>query len=218
MLNTFARLSLLALLLPLAGCRSAYYGTMEKFGVEKRDIMVDRVGDAQTAQEKAREQFVDALESFKAVVKVEAGDLEKTYNTLKSELERSESRAKDVTDRINSVETVARDLFKEWDRELDAYTSDDLRRKSAEQLAATRRQSDQMLAAMRRAESKLEPVLKALRDQVMFLKHNLNARAIGSIRGEVGRIEADVASLVKDMDAAIREASSFISSMQSSGN
>ncbi|MFO1491303.1 MAG: DUF2959 family protein [Kiritimatiellia bacterium] len=186
--------------------------------MEKRDIMVDRVGDAQTAQEKAREQFVDALESFKAVVKVEAGDLEKTYNTLKSELERSESRAKDVTDRINSVETVARDLFKEWDRELDAYTSDDLRRKSAEQLAATRRQSDQMLAAMRRAESKLEPVLKALRDQVMFLKHNLNARAIGSIRGEVGRIEADVASLVKDMDAAIREASSFISSMQSSGN
>ena len=217
LLRPVAALLTLQLLLPLTGCRTAVYSMKEKFGIEKRDIMIARVDDAQSSQEKAREQFVDALESFKAVVKVEPGNLEKTYNRLKSELERSESRAKAVTDRIDAVETVARDLFREWERELDVYSNPELRRTSSRQLDATRRQSDQMLAAMRKAEAKLEPVLKALRDQVMFLKHNLNAQAIGSIRGEVGRIETEVAGLVKDMDAAIREAASFIQSMQSSG-
>ena len=122
-LRPAAALLTLQLLLPLTGCRTAVYSVKEKFGIEKRDIMIARVDDAQSAQEKAREQFVDALESFKAVVKVEPGNLEKTYNRLKAELERSESRAKAVTDRIDAVETVARDLFREWERELDAYSN-----------------------------------------------------------------------------------------------
>ena len=36
---------------------------------------------------------------------------------------------------------------------------------------------------MRLAESRIEPVLKSFRDQVLFLKHNLNAKAIASLRG-----------------------------------
>jgi hypothetical protein len=32
------------------GCDRVYYSTMKKFGMEKRDILVDRVRDAQKAQ------------------------------------------------------------------------------------------------------------------------------------------------------------------------
>ena len=39
----------------------------------------------------------------------------------------------------------------------------------------TRARYDQMIGAMKRAEGKLEPALQPLRDQVLFLKHNLNA-------------------------------------------
>lgn len=45
----------------LSGCQSAYYGAWEKLGVEKRDILVDRVENAKESQEEAQEQFADAL-------------------------------------------------------------------------------------------------------------------------------------------------------------
>ena len=41
----------------LSSCASIYYSTMETFGVEKRDILVDRVEDARDGQEDAKEQF-----------------------------------------------------------------------------------------------------------------------------------------------------------------
>jgi hypothetical protein len=51
------------IVLLLAGCQTAYYKTMEKFGYHKRDILVDRVKDAKETQEEAKEQFKSALES-----------------------------------------------------------------------------------------------------------------------------------------------------------
>jgi cell fate (sporulation/competence/biofilm development) regulator YmcA (YheA/YmcA/DUF963 family) len=63
---------------------------------------------------------------------------------------------------------------------------------------------------MERARDKIDPVLSALKDQVLFLKHNLNARAIASLQGELGAIESEVAVLVRDMETSIAEANSFI--------
>jgi hypothetical protein len=67
---------------------------------------------------------------------------------------------------------------------------------------------------MKRAERKIDPVLNAFRDQVLYLKHNLNAQAIASLQSELVSIESDVARLIQEMDASIREANSFIASMQ----
>ena len=71
--------------------------------------------------------------------------------------------------------SVAEALFAEWQKELEDYSSDRLRRKSEDQLRTTRQRYEQLIGAMRRAESKIEPVLRPLRDQVLFIKHNLNA-------------------------------------------
>jgi len=215
--HTFGRsrwilsLTLAALLLP--GCQSAYYGTMEAFGVHKRDILVDRVEEARDDQTEAKEQFQSALDQFMAVVDVEGGDLETKYTKLKRELDRSESAADAVRERIDSVESVGEALFEEWERELDQYTNPDLRDSSERQLRQTRRQFDQLVGAMNKAEAKMEPVLAAFRDHVLFLKHNLNARAIASLEGEVATLESDVARLVAEMQASIDEADAFISTM-----
>jgi hypothetical protein len=66
---------------------------------------------------------------------------------------------------------------------------------------------------MKRAESKIAPVLSAFRDQVLFLKHNLNAQAVASLREELVSVEADIASLIKEMEASIAEADAFIGAM-----
>lgn len=206
-------LALIPALLLGPGCQSLYFGTMEAMGVPKRDILVDRVEEARDGQAEARDQFQSALEQFMAVVDVDGGELEEKYDKLSKELDRSEDAAKSVRERIDSVRSVADALFKEWENELDQYTNDELRRSSEQQLRATRTRFDQLLGAMNRAEAKMEPVLAAFRDHVLFLKHNLNARAIASLEGEVATLESDVATLVAEMQASIDEADAFIASM-----
>ncbi len=206
-------LLLTVLCLPLASCSKVYYGTWEALGVHKRDIMVERVQEARDDQEEAKEQFASALEKFSAMFEFEGGELEDKYKALKSELDDSESKAAAVKGRIDSVENVSEALFAEWTSELDQYSNADLRAASEKQLRQTRKKYDQMIAAMRKAESKMEPVLAAFRDQVLFLKHNLNARAIASIEGTAGELETDVARLIEEMEASIKEADEFIASM-----
>ena len=206
---------MLVAVITLCGCRSAYYGTWEQLGYHKRDILVERVEKARADQEDAKEQFRDALEAFQSLVDFEGGDLRATYDRLSAQLDRSEDRAAAVSDRIDSVDRVATDLFDEWERELNQYESADLRARSEEQLRATRERYAQLYTAMRRAESKMEPVLLAFRDQVLFLKHNLNAQAIASLQGEVVSLQAEIDDLIAEMEAAIAEADAFIASMSS---
>lgn len=202
-----------AMVVVLAGCQTAYYKTMEQFGVHKRDILVDRVGEARDAQEEAKEQFKSALERFTAVLGFKGGDLQEKYDQLNKEFERSEERAAEVRERIAAVEDVSEALFDEWQDELDQYTNASLKRSSQRQLAETKRQYGQLIQAMKRAEKKIEPVLNAFRDQVLYLKHNLNARAIASLKGELAGVENNVAALIRDMERSIREADRFIQSM-----
>lgn len=206
---------LIAAALTLASCQTMYYGTMEKFGVHKRDIMVDRVEDARDEQQQTKEQFQTAMEKFSSVIKVDGSNLEKKYSQLQAEYDRCESGAHNVTKRIKAVEDVSQALFTEWKNELDQYSNFEFRRSSERQLGQTRSRYVQMIAAMRRAEKKMQPILLAFHDQVLFLKHNLNARAIASIQGEVVSLEADVAKLISEMEASINEANAFISTMSS---
>jgi gas vesicle protein len=209
--RTKTLLLLAAMCLP--ACSSTYYRAMEGFGFEKRDILVDRVEDARDAQDDAAEQFASALDQFRSIVAVNGGELEKTYDRLSGEYERSVARAKEVSDRIDSIERVAEDLFEEWEAELDEYSSPKLRSNSATLLRDTRGRYRQLMAAMRRAESSMPPVLEAFQDQVLVLKHNLNAMAIGALRNELGSIERDTAKLIAEMRQAIAEADAFIASM-----
>ena len=197
----------------LLGCQTAYYGAMEKLGIEKRDILVDRVEDARGAQQDAKQQFEDALEQFIAVTDFQGGELETQYRKLKAEFEASEAQADNVRGRVADVERVAKDLFAEWDKELRQFSNQEMRRTSERQLTDTRRRYAVLIDKMQRAESKLDPVLNAFRDRVLFLKHNLNAQAIASLRSDRAEIESDIASLVADMNKSIAEADAFIERM-----
>jgi hypothetical protein len=207
-------LSLVVLVgLGTSACDRVYYSTMKRFGMEKRDILVDRVRDAQKAQGEARDEFQTALERFKSVIEVEDSPLEKKYETLSRELERSEDKAKRVHDRINAVRDVSEDLFNEWRKELGKYSDRSLRAESERDLRATKQRADAVIAAMTRAEARIKPVLTPLRDRVLFLKHNLNARAIGALGKELATMRGDVDSLVAGLEAAIKEADTFIKAM-----
>ena len=212
---------LLGLLLPLtAACGSmidsAYYATMESFGVHKREILVDRVEKGREQQATAQDQFETTFEAFKELTSFDGGELEAKYNALKREYDACKREAQEVTTRINSIENVADNLFEEWRGEIDEMSSDSLKRQSETMLRDTERDCESLIATMRTAEGQMEPVLTAFNDQVLFLKHNLNARAISSLQDTVIEIETDVEALIERMQASIQEADEFLQSMQTS--
>jgi hypothetical protein len=200
--------------LGLASCQNVYYKTMERFGQHKRDILVSRVDDARQSQETAKEQFQTTLERFMEVAAVDGGDLRRQYDRLDSAFRRSEERAAAVSDRIASIEEVAKALFSEWESELREYSDRSLRRQSEQQLQATRARYDQLIRSMRQAESRMEPVLSAFRDRVLFLKHNLNAQAIASLDQTSADLQRDIRNLMAEMDRSIQEANAFIEEMR----
>jgi hypothetical protein len=219
MLAALAGRAALALLLATSafGCRSAYYSAMETLGQEKRDILVDRVEDARDDQEAAKEQFQSALARFKEVTGFEGGDLEEQYDRLDGDYQRCEARAEAVRQRIRSVDQVAADLFDEWEGEIASMQNASLRRRSEEMRRRTEQRHQALMKSMKRAESRMEPVLAALRDQALFLKHNLNARALASLEAQVPEIESDVSVLVRDMEASIREADAYLAALAEAG-
>ncbi len=196
------------------GCQSVYYDAMEKIGYHKRDLMVSDVEKARDAQQEAKEQFKSALDRFTKTLNIEGGELQDKYDVLNAEYEQSEAKANAVRDRIASVEDVSEALFEEWEAELKEYSSAALRKNSQKQLTQTRTQYAQLIKAMKRVETKMDPVLAKFKDQVLFLKHNLNAQAIASLKSELVSVEGNIASLIKEMEASIKEADSFIALME----
>ncbi|MHB0776745.1 DUF2959 domain-containing protein [Halomonas sp. WWR20] len=197
----------------LIGCQSTYYNALEQLGIPKRELLASRVEAGRDAQQAAEEQFVSALERFQAVVSVPESELSRTYAALEAEYEESEDAAQRVHQRIDAIESVAEALFEEWEDELDLYQSERYRRLSAQQLRNTRERYESMLAAMQDAADSMPPVLLTMRDNVLFLKHNLNARAIGALQGEVAQMEDDVARLRARMRDAIARSDAFIAEL-----
>ncbi|WP_338043295.1 DUF2959 domain-containing protein [Oceanicoccus sagamiensis] len=198
----------------LSGCESTYYSALEEVGYHKRDILIDRIEEAQEAQVEGQEQFKSALEQFKSVVNFDGGELEEVYQQLNDEYESSVDAAEEISNRIESVDSVANALFDEWSDELGEYTNANLRRDSERKLKETKRRYKNLLSAMRKTEKSIDPVLNTLRDNTLYLKHNLNARAISSLKNELGTVNKNVTALISNMEQAIKESDAFIKELK----
>lgn len=208
------KLCLIVSLIALTSCSSAYYSAMEKVGIHKRDIMVDRVADAKESQQEAQQQFKSALEEMTALTNFEGGELEAQYNVIQEQYENSKEAAALVSARIEKVEDVSEALFDEWEDEIGQISSASLSRQSSVKLKETLRRYKTLIKSMHKAESKMAPVLTALKDNSLFLKHNLNAKAVGALQGEMLSIKKDVSVLIKDMNVAIEQSQKFIDMLE----
>lgn len=208
------RVVLFGLAINLTACSSVYYKGLEKIGIPKRDVMVHRVEKARDTQQETKQQFKSALAQFTSATQFKGGDLEATYHKLDAEYQASVKQAEEVNKRIADIEDVSEALFSEWEKELTEYSNASLRQSSQQKLVSTRQHYKQLLSAMRQAETKIEPVLSVFRDQVLFLKHNLNAQAIASLKGQLASVQSDVSVLVAAMEKSINEADAFIKTME----
>ena len=188
--------------------------SIDRLWKEPRDLLVDRVEDARDAQQETIEEFQTAMEKFKAVTGFEGGELEARYEKLNAAYERSAAQAAEIGDKVDKVTLAANALLDEWRSELKDYHDERIRRMAEIKFDQTRAHAERLIASMRAVETRTKPVLALFRDQVLFLKHNLNARAISSLDRERVRIEGDVNVLIADMQAAIDEADRFIRALK----
>jgi len=213
-MNIIVRITLAGLLSLVVGCSTVKYNALEKVGIHKRDLLVGNVEDTRDAQKEAQEQFQDALERFGSVVNIEETGLKKAYKRLKSEYDDSVDAAEEVSDQIAEVEEVANDLFQEWSDENKQYSDANLRRDSERQLKSTRGRYGEMLSSMKQAEQSMQPVLSTLHDNVLYLKHNLNAQAVGSLRTTFDNLEVDIERLIQQMNQSIERSNAFIANLK----
>ena len=211
-------LSLVVFALLLSGCHSTYYKAMRTLGKEKRDILVQRIKDAKKDQDQTKQKLQTTMESFQALTGFKGGSLEKSYKRLNSDYESAASQADKLHDKIQSIDQVSNDLFKEWQGEINAMDNGKLKSQDSVMLRNAKTRQATYMRAMRRTEDQIAPVLKAFHDQVLFLKHNLNARAIGSLKNTSAGLQSDVAGLVQSIDASSQEADKLISSLAASDN
>lgn len=189
----------------------AYYNTKESMGQHKRDLVVLHVEQACSSLERSRDQFEDTLDKFKTVICVPETSLDHKYKLLKRQYDFCQMRADEVGHKIVAIKTVSEALFAEWDAELKLYESRTLRSRSSQQLKASRQHYAKLIKSLSKAESKISPVLAAFRDQVLFLKHNLNAQAIAALQHEFVGISLDISQLIEVMEKTINEANQFVS-------
>jgi hypothetical protein len=209
-------LSLMVFAVLLSGCHSTYYKAMSTLGKEKRDILVSRIKDAKKDQDQTKQKLQTTMESFQALTGFKGGSLEKSYKRLNSDYESAASQAGKLHDKIQSIDQVSNDLFKEWQGEINAMDNGKLKSQDTVLLRNAKTRQATYMRAMRRTEDQIAPVLKAFHDQVLFLKHNLNARAIGSLKNTSAGLQSDVAGLVQSIDASSQEADKLISSLAAS--
>ena len=133
------------------------------------------------------------------------------YNLLNRQYQFCCSKSEQVSHRIRAIEQVSEALFNEWENELNEYSNRNLRNNSKRQLKEARQNYTRLIKAMRRAEHTISPVLTAFKDQVLYLKHNLNARAIAALQHEFIEISIDISQLILAMEQTLSEASQFVS-------
>lgn len=198
----------------LGGCATVQYSALEKVGIHKRDILVDRVEDARDAQAETRENLVSAYEELTTLIGFEGGELEEQYNRLNKRVEASREATEELDDRLESIDRVSNDLFEEWEEELDLYSNPRLRADQQQKLAQARSQYGAMRARMQTARERVDPVMAVLNDNVLYLKHSLNAQALAALQGQETLLAGQVDALIRDMQAAIEEADAFIARMR----
>ncbi len=197
-----------------SGCKTTYYAVWEKLGKEKRDLLRDNVQKARNEQEAAKTEFKDALTRLRELTGFEGGKLEAAYKQVERDYNRCNDRAQSIRDRVTKIEGIGNDLFAEWEKELNSYSSETLRASSRTKLRETQQRFNELDAALKRSTASMDPVLAKLKDQTLFLKHNLNAQAIGSLKGEVVSIDSDVQRLIAEMNASIAQAEQFIKGLE----
>jgi len=190
----------------IVGCGNAYKAS----GQYKRELLLNRIEKARQCHDQAREQFEVVLANYTSIIDGKGGDIRTKYNKLNRECKRAESIDEDMSKRIKEVEKVGKPLFRDWEDELNQYQDEQLRRTSEEQLDLTRSKYLKCIHSIKACQAKVKDVIALINDQILFLSHNLNSKALTTFKKDTSYLKDEISGLVKQMQNAVKETETFI--------
>ena len=208
-----AKILVLLSLFSMGSCSSLYYGFWETFGQDKRDLLKSEIENSNDDQKDIKEEFSSTLERIKKEYNFDGGELERTYDYLSTRYEDAKKRQSKLQDRINKIKEIGSDLFKEWKKEALEIKNSKYRRSSLAKLSRTKTQFAKLRSHLEKTEKRLEAVMSKFKDQVLFLKHNLNAKALGSLKVEFKEIEKGINQLIENINSSQSTNNIFIEKM-----
>jgi chromosome segregation ATPase len=204
---------LLLLVILSTSCSTVYYNFWEFLGQEKRELLQTELENITEDQSDVKEDFQDTLTKIRSEYSYKEGSLEKTYDELSGDYKSLNSQAENLSKRIVKAQDIASDLFQEWKEEAWKITNIEFRKESLKKRVSTMTKFKVTVKAIKAVESNMQRVLTKLNDRVLYLKHNLNAKAIGKIKIELKNIEGEIVALIKQINRSNDQANSFIKEM-----
>lgn len=179
-----------------------------------RDNFIVAIKDANSTQDAVKAQFQNASDQFMQLINFHGGALEDKYVELQKEYLKSKELLNDFQNKINKIKKSASNLFKEWDKEIEQYSDGKIQAKSKELKDESVKQYEMIIVLMERNEQNLEDYLKILGDNVLFLKHNLNSKAVFSLREVSAELQGNINDIILDIDNSITKTNEFIQHMK----
>lgn len=206
----------LALLACMAGACQSLGGPFLIFGGARapHDGLIDRAEDAGRESKGTSADFAAAFHLYQRLTSPQAVELEKISDDFEDAVEECEDAAEELTERIESIRTETDRFIDGWSEELAGFSSEELRGKSAAQMQETEARARRLLAALEREQSRMQPVLRKLKDYALFFHHNLNARAIATLQDTYENFDREFRALENETARAQDEITAFLASFE----
>lgn len=208
--NKLRVLSLVVLLLTASVSSSILAQSAEK----QIDKLIKRAGDTITAIRAARMQIGATVRDYNQILAGEAEDNRAAYKKLQKSLKKSEKSAAAVGAQAEKMDSAASEYFASWEASLSEFTSDEMRARSEERMKETRQRYDGILQAGREAGEAFRPFVTLLKDQIVFLGHDLNPAAIEDLQDDAERLNSQAKEVFSKIDETKRTAMRYIASLK----
>lgn len=196
-----------------SGCSTVYYTVWEKLGKEKRDLLLSKLSATREAQGELKEALESTAERIQKEYPFDVGNTGKAYDMLSADYETVNKRFENVKKQNSQVNTIAVDLFSEWEKEARGMSDPSLRKQSLQHLRESKESFSELSKHTKRSIDRVTPLLKKLDDHRLFRKHLLNAKATRSLEKSLRGLDPEIDSLKKDIEESIRSVREFESTL-----
>jgi hypothetical protein len=189
-------------------------GLSQGQGVKQTEKLLKQAGETVKAVSEGRAQVQKTLDTYNSLVQGKAEDPKKAYKNLQKEMERCDDRVADVQRKRDEMQVEADKYFGDWNSSLAGISDPGLRKQSEDRLSKARAQYDGILEATEAAGADFKPFMTSLKDQVVYLGHDLNPAALKSLAGTASKLNGDATALFGKIDGAVSKANSYITAFK----
>lgn len=193
---------------------TACAGTSERSeSIEQVDELLRRIERVQAESAVAKESAHSALNELCTLVSPGfKGDAAMAFAKFVAASDASEEQGETLRDSVEPMRDAADALFRRWTKDMEAFGNSRMRQRSQTRLDETRTSYQSIVGASQAAQIALDAFHDDLRDHATFLRHDLNANSVASLRGDVRQLREQIEGLDMRFDATVAAARAYVES------